>query len=288
MSVEKQYEVLQWAFSFLKEHKREENVAEILLQHHLDVSRAVFFASMREKVSEKIVAQFKQDIVEHVTTGIPVQHLTGEAFFYGRSFRVSKHVLVPRFETEELVHHVIEGVQKTYGDEPVTIVDVGTGSGIIAITLALELPNAFVYATDISEEALQVAKKNAADQAASVDFIHGDFLQPIIEEGISPQIIVSNPPYIKKTDEPSLSDTVKNFDPHLALFAENQGLKAYEEIMDQTIKLTDNLRFIYFEIGFNQAKAITSIIKKQFPTSKICTIQDMNDKDRIIVTKLKM
>src|SRR5699024_2290147 len=201
----KQFEVLKWAFSFLKKHGREESVAEILLQHHLQVYRAHYFTTMQENMNIELVEVFKQDVIAHAKSGIPVQHLTGKAEFYGRSFHVNKDVLIPRFETEELVHYVIQLVQTTYGDEPITIVDVGTGSGVIAITLALELPNTHIYATDISESALQMAEKNALALNAPVHFLHGDFLQPVVDVKVSPQIIVSNPPYIRKTDLNHLS-----------------------------------------------------------------------------------
>ena len=284
--VYKQHEVLQWAFSFLKEHGREEAVAEILLQHHLNVSRSKFYTTMHEPIRKEIVDIFKRDIMKHAKTGVPVQHLTGIAHFYSRSFQVNENVLIPRFETEELVHHVIHFVQKEYKDEPVTIVDVGTGSGVIAITLALELFNVKVYATDISKAALQVAKTNAQMHDANVQFLYGDFLQPMIEQNIIPQIIVSNPPYINKKDEALLSDTVIEFDPHLALFAENEGLKAYEEITSQLTSVIDEKANVFFEIGYDQAEAVTSIVKKRFPYSDVKTIKDINHKDRIISAEI--
>ncbi|MEI3612081.1 peptide chain release factor N(5)-glutamine methyltransferase [Pseudogracilibacillus sp. SO30301A] len=283
MNVKKQYEVLEWAFSFLRNHNREEKVAEILLQHHLKMSRAAFFANMREDISTAIVEQFASDIKKHALTGVPVQHLTGYELFYGRKYIVNEHVLIPRFETEELVEHVISLVNKYYQGRQLFIADIGTGSGVIAITLALELPNVTVYATDISEKALKVAKKNANVHHASVQFLKGDFLQPVIDSSVNPQIIISNPPYISVEERDSLADTVGEFDPDLALFADNNGLAAYKKIITQLKEIppTESRR-ICFEIGYTQSLAITNMLKLAFEAASVKTIKDMNGLDRII------
>lgn len=287
MAIEKQYEVLSWAFSFLKKYNREEKVAEILLQHHLQVARSHFYTMMQEEVPLAVQEKFKADVRKHAFTGVPVQHLTGYEYFYGRRFQVNQHVLIPRPETEELVEHVIQQVRKKCFPSPITIVDIGTGSGVIAITLALELSNAIIYATDISTTALQMAKKNAEIHQASVHFSQGDFLRPICEQRINPHIIVSNPPYIKEADKEGLLDTVKNYDPAIALFANRNGLEAYEKIISQTKKLEKfGERLLCFEIGYDQATAVTSLINQQFPNSEIKTIKDINNRDRIISAQL--
>lgn len=287
MNEKKQYEVLKWAFSFLKKHNREKNVAEILLQHHLDVPRHTFYTLMQEEVPASIREKFISDIKKHAVTGVPVQHLTGYEYFYGRKFKVNENVLVPRFETEELVQQVIKLVETNYKNEPITIVDIGTGSGVIAISLALELSNASIYATDISSEALEIATINAKTYSASVTFLEGDFMQPILEKGINPQIIVSNPPYIKKDDRMNLPDTVKNFDPEIALFAKNNGLAAYERIITQVKSLPiDTERTICFEIGYDQAEDITTRIISHYPSSDPKTYKDINEKDRIILARI--
>lgn len=184
-------------FSFLEKNNRETRVAVLLLQHHLNVSRTQYFAQMREDIPQHIIEKFRADVVKHAETGIPIQHLMGYEMFYGRKYSVNENVLIPRPETEELVLHVMEHAPK---DKPITIVDVGTGSGVIAITLALELPNADVYAIDISPDALGMAKKNAEDLAANVTFLQGDFLDPFVKQGLRADIIVSNPPYIAEEE----------------------------------------------------------------------------------------
>src|SRR5690625_2331764 len=220
----KQFEVLEWAFSFLKKYHREPRVAEILLQHLTKQRNPEFYMTMHERLDETIKNEFIKQVKRHAELGMPIQHIMGVAHFYGREFIVNEDVLIPRFETEELVQHTIEGIKQIQTKEPLVIADIGTGSGVIAITLALELENVIIYATDISERALQVANQNASRHDVDVTFLHGDFLQPLIKKEIKPNIIISNPPYIAENERYLLTDTVEKFDPHLALFAENDGL----------------------------------------------------------------
>lgn len=279
----KQYKVLQWAFSFLKKHEREEKVAEILLQHLTEQSPEMFYMNMQQKLDPETTTKFKQFIKDHAKNGTPIQHIIGTAPFYGREFIVNKHVLIPRFETEEVVFHTLEQINKMYANEPVIIADLGTGSGIIAITVALELKNTTVYGTDISEKALHTAKENAAKFNAPIQFRHGDFLMPIINESINPHVIISNPPYIAMSERHSLTDTVEKFDPELALFAEDKGLAAYLTIVDQiaTLPPLEN-RLLIFEIGYSQGKAVKKIILEKFPKSEVNVLKDINGQDRIV------
>lgn len=279
----KQFEVLKWASLFLEEHGREQKVAEILLQFHLGLSKSEFFMNMREQVPAQVWELFETDIKQHATTGIPVQHLIGYDEFYGRKFQVNEHVLIPRMETEELIEHILNQTPK---DTPITIADVGTGSGIIAVTLALELPHATVFGTDLSEEALDVARQNAAALDANVHFFQGNFLSPLIEQGLEADVIVSNPPYIAEKEKPDLLDTVKNFDPSLALFAEENGLAAYKEIIQQLPRVAREDSYLVLEIGRTQAEAVTLLIQNRFPESDVRTIQDINQNDRILSAEL--
>ncbi len=283
---QKQFEVLRWASLFLEKHHRESRVAEILLQYYLGVDRQQFYMLMRDPVPIEIVDKFKAAVEKHAKTGIPVQHLIGHEIFYGREFIVNEHVLIPRPETEELVQHIIQSTD-TSGGDPLTIIDIGTGSGIIAITLALEIPNSIVYATDISKNALEVAEQNAKQLGADVHFLQGDFLQPAIEKDIQVDILVSNPPYIAKSEAPELSDTVKNFDPELALFADADGLAAYQTIIAQAPQATKRPAQLAFEIGYEQSEAVYALIQETFSESTINTIQDINGKNRIVSAKIK-
>ncbi|MDY0404549.1 peptide chain release factor N(5)-glutamine methyltransferase [Virgibacillus sp. 179-BFC.A HS] len=272
-------------FLFLKQHQCEEHVAQILLAHYLGVSRSEFFARMQEEVPRDVVNEFQAAIRRHVQTGIPVQHLMGYEIFYGRKFKVNKDVLIPRPETEELVYHAITAVQKNRKPgEAITIVDVGTGSGIIAITLALELEDVFVYATDLSDAALAVAKENAGQLGADVTFLQGNFLEPFIRKALRADLVISNPPYIAFSEKESMSRTVTDFDPGLALFADHEGLAAYEEIIAQLPDAIANHAHVMFEIGYQQGEAVRALIQKTFPQGITHVLKDINGKDRIVAS----
>ncbi|MGP4106172.1 peptide chain release factor N(5)-glutamine methyltransferase [Virgibacillus sp. L01] len=277
----KQHEVLQRASLFLKKHNREPRVAELLLQYFLHVSRSEFFMMMRDPVPVKVAAQFQDAIEKHAETGVPIQHMIGHEEFYGRKFSVNEHTLIPRPETEELVQQVIQ----TAANEPITIVDIGTGSGIIAVTLALELPKATVFATDISEGALTVAHQNAKQLGADVTFLQGDFLKPFI--GKKADIIVSNPPYIAHQDKADLTDTVGKFDPDLALFADENGLAAYRQIIADIPCVMNDSAAVFFEIGESQGEAVRDLLTEEFPASNVQVMKDINKKDRIIQAHIK-
>lgn len=286
MKKNRQYEVLEWASLFLEKHHREKRVAELLLQHHLQVSRSEFFVTMRDSVPEEVIARYEKDIVKHAKQGVPIQHLIGYESFYGRTFHVNQHVLIPRPETEELVQHVIQYTNSKIVDKIPTIVDAGTGSGIIAITLALELKNASIYATDISNKALATARENSQHYHTNIRFYQGDFLIPLIEQHMQVDIIVSNPPYISRDEVSELPDTVKNFDPELALFADENGLAAYKQILSQSKQVLRKNGCIAFEIGHEQGEAVTFLVKKTYPNSDINVLKDINGKDRILFAKL--
>lgn len=279
----KQYEVLRWASSFLEKHGRESSSAAILLQHHLQVTPASFYLHMREDIEKKIWHAFEKDIKKHAETGIPVQHLIGKAPFFGRDFIVNEDVLIPRFDTEVLIEKIIACLEEQEDLSHFTLVDVGTGSGIIAITLKLAFPMINVYATDISEKALEVAKKNARIYETDIEWLQGNFLEPFLNQQLDANLIVSNPPYIDRNDIESLQDTVKDYDPELALYAENYGLQAYQTIIEQTLQLNRHaLQYLFFEIGYLQAEAVTSIIRTAYPSSDYTVLQDLGGQNRVI------
>lgn len=278
----KQYEVLEWASLFLKKHHREEGVAPFLLQHYLNLSRSAFYMRMREDVPDGAVRDFQAAIKGHAETGIPVEHLTGVASFYGRNFVVNRDVLIPRPETEELVEGVLDYVHRCKWEKPPVIADIGTGSGIIAVTIKLELENGHVYATDISDEALQVAQNNTISLDADVSFLQGDLLNPIAENGIQPDIIVSNPPYIAEKERLSLADTVREFDPELALFAADNGLHIYKRLFHQMAEKNIVPHLVAVEIGHTQGESVKQIAKRTFPDCGVYIKQDINGKDRMV------
>ncbi|MGP4077172.1 peptide chain release factor N(5)-glutamine methyltransferase [Halobacillus sp. K22] len=272
-------EARHWASVFLDKHKRETRVADLLLEHFLNMSFAQLLAYERDTFPESKRDVFVEGVRIHAETGMPVQHITGEANFYGRDFSVNSKVLVPRSETEELVEGILRWVAQFDGDKP-KIVDIGTGSGIIAITLSLELTKADICASDISLEALQIASHNAQKFGADIQFVQGDFYDPFKEEPVD--IVVSNPPYIAHVEKDSMDDTVVDFDPSLALFADQEGLAAYHTIVKQIKESEHYPSLIAFEIGHLQGNAVKKIIKDNLPDYTVEVRKDMNTKDRMV------
>ena len=190
------------------------------------------------------------DAIKRLENGEPVQYIVGNVDFYGYILNVNKDVLIPRRETEELVEEVIKR-SKLFNNP--TIIDIGTGSGAIAISLSKEL-NCHVYASDISNKALMVAKENAIKNNANITFLQGDMLKPFIDNKIKVDIIVSNPPYIKENEE--IEDIVKNNEPNIALYAKNNGLEFYESILKDANRVLKEKYLIAFEIGKTQGDDI--------------------------------
>lgn len=218
-----------------------------------------------------------EDGLKKLKQGIPVQYIVGNVDFYGNIIKVNENVLIPRFETEQLVSETYKRI-KDMGN--INIVDLGTGSGCIAITLS-KLLNISIDAVDISNEALEVARQNAISNNASVNFYLGDMLEPLNKKY---DVIISNPPYIAYDEE--IMEIVKNNEPHLALYADNNGLACYEKILSNCGKYLNNNALIAFEIGANQAKDIMYIANR-YLNCEIEVLKDLNGFDRFIFIKTK-
>ncbi|WP_430487862.1 peptide chain release factor N(5)-glutamine methyltransferase [Priestia flexa] len=279
----KVFEALKWASSCLKEAKRDENAGEMLLRYHLGMTRTYLLASLQEEVPAVTIKKFQYDVNKHVD-GIPVQYLIGSEEFYGRTFQVNEEVLIPRPETEELVLGLIERMKQKFGHNPIQAVDIGTGSGAIGVTLALEVPAIEMTCTDIAEESLAVAKKNAKCLGAKVQFVHGDLLKPFIETAQRFDVVVSNPPYIPDSDE--LSTVVKDYEPNRALFGGQDGLNFYRRFMEELPLVINKQGIIAFEVGAGQANVVADMLKKQFHSAKVEVVFDINGKDRMVFASL--
>lgn len=279
----KVYEALHWASSFLGENQRDDNIGELYLMHLLDVDKTQLLMRLHDELSPKIYETLEAGVIQHVETGIPVQHLIGHEEFYGRKFKVTSDTLIPRPETEELIVNTLQRIKSMFGRvDALTLADVGTGTSAIASTMKLELAEMNVIATDISESALVVAIENASSLGADVDFQQGDLLWPLIESGIKVDVLLSNPPYIPETDKVMMKDTVLNFDPSLALFADEQGLKCYRLIIENADKILSDKALIGFEIGDGQGAAIRDLLAKQFDSARIEVLRDINGKERMV------
>lgn len=216
------------------------------------------------------------DAIKRLENGEPVQYIVGNVDFYGYILNVNKDVLIPRRETEELVEEVIKR-SKLFNNP--TIIDIGTGSGAIAISLSKEL-NCHVYASDISNKALMVAKENAIKNNANITFLLGDMLKPFIDNKIKVDIIVSNPPYIKENEE--IENIVKNNEPNIALYAKNNGLEFYESILKDANRVLKEKYLIAFEIGKTQGNDIKLLAHKYLGNVKVEIKKDLSFNDRFI------
>ncbi|WP_375218130.1 peptide chain release factor N(5)-glutamine methyltransferase [Psychrobacillus sp. PGGUH221] len=274
------YEALTRASSFLEENNREKEVARYLLQHVLKKNYSELMMAMYEEISQEAFQTFWAYVEEHAT-GRPFQYIIGQETFYGRDFIVNENVLIPRPETEELIEDVKKRALKLFDiNKVIQVADIGTGSGAIAISIKKEMPHTIVTATDISTEALRVAMKNAQRLEAEVQFKQGDLLAPIANRKWD--IILSNPPYIGQHEADSLSDTVIEYEPHLALFAEEDGLQLYRKMAEQLPAMMNIPSLIGFEIGYEQGAAVQKMLQKAFPNAAVEVVKDINKKNRFV------
>ncbi len=228
------------------------------------------------KYLEKYLEKDKlKEGLEKLKQGLPVQYIVGNVNFYGITLKVNENVLIPRFETETLVEKTIKYAKENL-KEPYKIIDLGTGSGAIAITLKKHL-NSQIDAIDISEKALDIAKENAINNNLIINFYKSNMLENVKDKY---DVIISNPPYISKNEK--IDDIVKNNEPAIALYADDNGLEYYKKILE---KATDHLNkpgLIAFEIGMTQAKKIKDIASKYFKQTNIKVEKDLTGKDRYI------
>lgn len=274
-------ELLNWGEKFALENGKEDSAVKLLLMHVTEKESYEILADMNMSVSNDKVEKFERYVKMYVENNIPVQHIMGYETFFGHKFIVNDDVLIPRFETEELVANVLATYDEVFDGAKVKVVDVGTGSGAIGVTLAVEEPNMEVTVTELSEAALEVAKQNAAQLDADVTFYQGDMLQPLIDRGLKFDILVSNPPYIPLAEE--VDPFVKDNEPHLALFGGEDGLKFYRQILKDAHKVVNKKNIIAFEHAYNHKEAMAELVRKYFPQSKFETLKDLNGKDRMTI-----
>lgn len=254
--------------------------AELLLCHVLGFSRARLLAERQHQPSEAQIQQF-QSLLERRLNLEPVAYLTGEKAFYDLDFFVDKRVLIPRPETELLVERAIAHAKAR--PAPVRIADIGTGSGAIAITLAVHLPTAEVSAVDLSPEALSVALRNAErhNVQAKLKLLPGDLTAPLSG---SYDLIVSNPPY---TIMAEIDENVRRHEPHLALDGGEQGMEVYQRLLAELPPLLKPDGAILLEIGAWQAQLVRELAQAYFPQSQIQVLQDLAGLDRVVEISLR-
>lgn len=264
----------------LMEGDRDSNVPKVLFYHLAKKEPHELYLMMDEEVEANLLKQFEEAMALYMK-GYPVQYIKGVETFFGRDFKVNEDVLIPRYETEELVENILYAIDDYFDDyTSIDLCDVGTGSGAIAISLKCEEERLNVVATDISEEALVVARENAKILEADVTFYQGDMLQPLIDRGIKVDIFVSNPPYIPAEQE--IEAVVKDNEPHVALFGGKDGLYFYRKIFERAKEVLKERAILAFEMGFDQKEDMAKEVEHYFPNTPFEILQDMNGKDRML------
>ena len=264
----------------LRRQAKEESLARFLLMYMLDEMRE-FNENLALELTEEDEQKYFQLINKHIKDDTPLSHLVGFEYFYDRKFKVTSDVLSPRMETEELVYKVIDYIKEN-DLRNIKILDLCTGSGIIGITLKKELEefDVKILASDISSRALTVAKENASSLEADISFVESDLFSNIQDKF---DIIVSNPPYIANDDKKTIKENVLNYDPHLALFADEEGMYFYRNIIEKSRPYLNEKGIMFFEIGYDQKeKIITLGENNKFET---VVYKDINGRDRIAVLK---
>lgn len=218
-----------------------------------------------------------EDAIDEVKSGRSIQYVVGDVFFYNSVIKVNESVLIPRFETELLVDKLIKYIKKRYSlDNKIKILDMCTGSGCIAISLKKEI-NCDMDAVDISNDALSVAKNNALINDVNINYIESDIFSNVCNKY---NVIVSNPPYISYDE--NIMEEVRNNEPSLALYADDNGLYFYKKIIKNVKKYLKDDFIIAFEIGMNQADAIVNFISDNLSDVDVVVEKDYSDRDRFI------
>lgn len=234
-----------------------------------------FIFTLQQEVTEE-EKQFVEEIYKKLAAHIPAQYIIGHADFLGMQLKVDERVLIPRPETEELVELILtENPEKN-----LKVLDIGTGSGAIALALAKNRPDWSVTAADISQDALELATENAKSQDLDLTFIRTDCFSEISSKY---DIIVSNPPYISREDQEEVGLNVLHSEPHLALFADEDGLAIYCRIAEDSKDYLNDGGKIYLEIGYKQGQSVPDLFRKNFPEKRVRTLKDQFGQDRMVV-----
>lgn len=273
------FEVLNEAATILEKEDSSSFVAEWLMRERLGWDKTELVKHYSERMSINEIEQFEKDM-NLFLFGQPMQQVIGHEWFYGRKFKVNKHTLIPRPETEEW----FDRVQAVLPQKKLKVLDIGTGTGVLALSHKLERPGDEVVATDISGEALEIAQINAKRLEADITFKKGDLTEPVINDFFD--VVLCNPPYISKSEIDLMDESVIRYEPSTALFALDDGLKVYKDLAKSIGKILTDDAFIFLEIGYAQGEAVKTIFQENFPNAKIEIWQDYNQLDRVVAIEL--
>lgn len=273
-------EVLARASSFLEQNQLEGHMIEYVFLQRKHWSKTDYLLHMHEPITAEDQKQIDEDMVK-LLAHYPPQYLIGSEAFLDYRFKVTPDTLIPRPETEELVEKCLKLTQKQ-ANQALKVVDVGTGTGAIAISLKDKRPTWQVSAVDLSSAALEVAKENAQQIGVALEFVLSDCL----DEVAGPiDVLISNPPYISKYEYELMDASVREFEPKMALFAENNGLAIYEKLAQQAPSKLGKDGKIFLEIGFMQGPAVKELFQAAFPKKQVSIHQDLFGNDRMIVVE---
>lgn len=278
--------LIDWTTLYFKKHNIEEPhlEAEILLAHALNIKRIQIYTMFDRILTEGELAKFKELILRRVKRE-PTAYIIGYKSFMSLDFIVNEKVLIPRPETETLVEKTID-IIKSINTNFVKVLEIGTGSGAISVSLAKFCPNIKITATDITNEVLQIAKQNAEKHSVidKIDFIKSNIFENIdVNEKFD--IIISNPPYIKTAEINLLQPEIKNFEPIKALDGGEDGLDFYRKISSCAYDYLSEKGWILLECGFNQAEEIIELFQNTNKYSSVTKQKDLSDIDRVIIVK---
>lgn len=278
-TIKAQLEEIKYELKEIYPDREIKTIANILFEKYLQISPVDIHIRLNEVIPDHVVTKFNNAIIR-LKNHEPVQYIVGETEFYGLKFKVNSSVLVPRPETEELVKWIID--DNVLSDP--YVLDIGTGSGCIAVSLAFNITRATVSAIEISNEALQLAKQNAKNNSVNVEFINDDILNPAYNYK-EYDVIISNPPYVLEKDIGILGKNVIDHEPHLALFVgDSNPLVFYERISQFSQRYLKKNGKIYFEVNEEYGNDVRFILEK-FNFKDIILKKDLNGKDRMIMGK---
>jgi release factor glutamine methyltransferase len=267
-------EIINWAADLLtsKDIENPKLDSEYIISYVLGMSRLELNLHQEDEVAEDDLALI-QSMISRRKKNEPLQYIIGETDFYGLTFKVNEHVLIPRPETELLIEKIVK-------ENPVAdnILEIGTGSGAIAITLAANIKKTKIMAVDISEEALQIARENAIKNKVNINFCLSDVFENVTGKY---DLIVSNPPYISKKEYQYLSHEIREYEPSIAFLADDSGLAFYKKILSSAKDYLTKKGKIYFEIGYNLSESIKKVAKEN-GFRNIETVKDLNGFDRMM------
>ena len=276
------YEAYKEALTKLKNPDTDEISVRILLCHNNGIkSMSGFYIHKNENVKDLPLFLSQLD---RFLKGEPIQYIIGETEFLGYDFYVDNRVLIPRQETEEVVTQAYLRALKEFGDSVINVADICCGSGVMGITLAKKLKVRYLFMSDLTEDAIEVAKENAKRNDVIANFFVGDACDELVKAGAKVDLLVANPPYILNREE--VDESVLQYEPHVALFADEE-LSVYKHILQALPKIKKDKLLCVFEIGYDLKEKLTKLLEKTVKNAVFGFVKDINGKERILILEMR-